>query len=694
MKTVERVVVRSGIPFKTTIAVFAVVAFLVLFSAIMANAQAPACGSSLNDTAIHIPTNYSCSSPPCTSNPFPPPAKGSGYQDPQYGCTITRLTDAHGDGLGVAAHHQYSTINPVNADDTLVMVLLEDGSKEVVDPSGNVIVPIVQMPDTNSGNVPWDLSVPTRFYYTAGTKILRGDISGLPGCASTHNCAVTPTVLKDFTPTYAEVQIPDQEDISNDGDHLWLVGDTKAFLYTISTGTAGTTLAVGVKENASGWHKIQIMPSNRMLMTWESGGHATGSGQEVYNTNATLNWHMLDNTIHTDCGLDLSSNEVCVVARVPDTGGGITGACPTWDGSQDGGADVINMSTHAAQCLVDVHWLNTEVSFRDSSGWVLLSAFDQSSTSPCTANDDYSCFDTTSPSHLATNWQSVWGIYFEELLLAKIDGSSVYRLAHHRSRSAEYYWAIPRAAISRDAKHVVFDSNFDISNSGLTDYTDVYLAQTPTQGGGQAGFTLVQSSAPGYVSAASQNVSLNGVGAGHLLIVCAYDNVGAGITMSVSDSLGSSWSATSAITNTQGSGGPISMRIFYAVAPTGGNDTITLTQSSGTAALGGLYFEYSGNSSSNVLDATAGHAAPSSTSNASSPNVTTTGPHDLLVGFFGDTSGSGTITAGSGYTMRLTDTNFYAGTEDRTNVAAGTYNATATMPSTDAGWIAVIASFK
>ena len=77
-----------------------------------------------------------------------------------------------------------------------------------------------------------------------------------------------------------------------------------------------------------------------------------------------------------------------------------------------------------------------------------------------------------------------------------------------------------------------------------------------------------------------------------------------------------------------------------------------------------------------------------------SPNVTTTGPHDLLIGFFGDTSGSGTITAGSGYTMQLTDVNFYTGAEDQLNVAAGTYNATATMPTSDAGWIGIVASFK
>ena len=438
------------------------------------------CGK-VDDGLVHLPPNYSCSSPPCTVNPFPPPVRGASYVDPQYGCTLTRLTDAVADHLGSAAHHEYGTITPINADDTQVMVLLENGSFEIVAPSGAVTVPVADMPATNSGNTPWDISIPTRFYYTTGTTIRRGDVSGLPGCVSTHNCTVTSTILHDFVGTYSSVLIPDQEDISDDGDHIWLVGDTKAFLYTISTDNAGPAMSVGTKDSATGWHKIQVMPSNRMLMTWSLNGHGPGAGQEVYNTDTTLNWHMFDNTLHTDCGRDLSNNEVCVVARIPDTGGGITGAgaCPTWTGTQDGGIDVINMSSHSAQCLVDVNWADTEVSFRDGNsggGWVFITFFNSGTCGT------YSCFDTTSPSRLDPAWASHWVHFAEEGILVRIDnnnsGANSFRLFHTRSRSSEYYWAIPRGAISRDGKYVLFDSNFDISNTGLPNYTDVYMTKT------------------------------------------------------------------------------------------------------------------------------------------------------------------------------------------------------------------------
>jgi hypothetical protein len=57
---------------------------------------------------------------------------------------------------------------------------------------------------------------------------------------------------------------------------------------------------------------------------------------------------------------------------------------------------------------------------------------------------------------LTRGWPSDWRHFYEEIILARIDGSVVRRLAHHRSRSAEYYWAESRAAISRDGRDVVF----------------------------------------------------------------------------------------------------------------------------------------------------------------------------------------------------------------------------------------------
>jgi hypothetical protein len=57
-----------------------------------------------------------------------------------------------------------------------------------------------------------------------------------------------------------------------------------------------------------------------------------------------------------------------------------------------------------------------------------------------------------------------WQLLEDEIILARIDGGAIYRLAHARSRSAESYWAQPHAAISRDGKYVVFTSNMAYPN--------------------------------------------------------------------------------------------------------------------------------------------------------------------------------------------------------------------------------------
>jgi hypothetical protein len=314
------------------------------------------------------------------------------------------------------------------------------------------VVATGDFPAINTGNVPWARDSAGAFYYARGNALFKGLISG-------H--AVKSIKLHTFDGA-ASVIIPDQEDLAEDGDHLWLVAGRQAFLYTLSTGVIGTEMTVGLKDAACGWHKIQIMPSNRSLVTWSCNGAETGQGQEIYSSDGSLYWHMFDNSIHTDVGLDLSGNEIAIVDRIPDT---YKDACPS-----GGGADVIRTAApHLISCLVDINWASAHISYRDSSaGWVAISFFDPA---PC---PHYSCF---APQGLAPDWASAWRHYYEELILVRVDGSSVFRLAHHRSRSAENYWAESRAAISRDGHYLVFDSNMDISDTALKDYSDVYLVK-------------------------------------------------------------------------------------------------------------------------------------------------------------------------------------------------------------------------
>jgi hypothetical protein len=266
------------------------------------------------------------------------------------------------------------------------------------------------------------------------------------------------------------VVAPDQEDLSDDGCKYWLVGTPSGgglpvgILYNLCTDTVvSQNLVVGVKDSATGWHKIQIFPSGKMLMTWNSNGLGPSQGLEIYNTDGSLYWHVVDGSAHSDVGIDLQGREVFFQ---PAGAAKSLNACA----NPFTGISVIDINAKApVNCLINniPAW---HISYRDSpKGWVLLSMFDQGNC------PDYSCFDTTNPSHLVSDWQSIWPLYGEELLLVKIDGSILFRLAQHRSRSAEGYGAQPRAAISRDGKYVLWDSNFDISSTGDANYADVYL---------------------------------------------------------------------------------------------------------------------------------------------------------------------------------------------------------------------------
>ena len=94
------------------------------------------------------------------------------------------------------------------------MLSLDNGSGVIVDLQGSVIVPIANMPATNSPDAPWDPTKPAVFYFTNGNQFFKGTISG---------STVTKTLLHTFT-GYTSVVAPDQEDLSDEGCKYWLVG--------------------------------------------------------------------------------------------------------------------------------------------------------------------------------------------------------------------------------------------------------------------------------------------------------------------------------------------------------------------------------------------------------------------------------------------------------------------------------------
>ncbi|HEY6248538.1 MAG TPA: hypothetical protein VI685_01180 [Candidatus Angelobacter sp.] len=730
------------------------------------------CGTP-NDQAIHIPPNYTT---------FAAPAAGSGYVDPVFGCTVTRISNSATeetlpDGNHASMMTYYSTFAAINATDTLLFVYSDDGQWRIKDLNGNLVVAAGNMPNTsntnnsmNNGHPVWDASNGNVFYFTNGNTLYKGTISG---------SSVTNTVVHTFTEYAQGVNSTDSADLSQDGNHIALVGQnanntldifvwafgnpgSKTSVYTTTCTISGNVVDT---PQPGCVHKLQLTANNLLTIEFVNDGTNAEEGLRLWDGSSLT--HLQDVTSHYDTGYDLNSNSIFTERGNSSSLSTLTNPCPSkW------GLDVRNLNNlNSASCLLD-HQPDWHISYRGSASqpWIAISFWD--STPPTQLSPELYNNDPNFEAPTTSNW----ALYQDEIVLARVDGSQVYRLAHARSRSATGYWAQPHAAISRSGNYVVFTSNMAHPNGCPANMhvagecSDVYVirvqsasslaispasatvnaggSQTFAASGGASPYTFsfvtnhsggtinattglysagctggvtdtvrvtdhagntsdaavtvnnssssisfVQQVSPGYVTAASGQAAITET-AGNLLVVAVYWNSDAA-AISVSDTLGNTYLSTPQV-NFAGGGFGTQVQIFYAQNIAGGSNTVTVTQSTTTHALGFYLLEYSGIQTSNALDATAGQVAPGNTSVMTTGNLVTAGCKDLVVGLFNDTSfASGAITAGAGFTGRTTDTAFISSTEDDVpGVGQGSLNVSANLPSATSSWAATAAAFK
>ena|SRR5438094_1962151 len=417
--------------------------------------QAPLCGKP-NDRQVHIPPDWTS---------FVPPARGVSYVDPVFGCSIVRLTDALHDG--VAEHHYYATLTPVSADDSKVLIVNEHGAWFVTDLVGRVVVPVTKMPANNGGTLLWDATNGDVFYYTIKNSLMKGTI---------QRGTVKASLIHRFG-EYEVVMLPDKTDLSVDGESQAMWGGTtngthslNIFTYNIQRKTKKTPYVTGCTQNAaltqgSCVHGITQTADNNVIIDFANDGACAECGNRLWDGNTLM--HVQDRTNHLDTGYDLKREAIYVSVGNSMVMDGMKNPCPSgW------GLDVRKMNdVSSAVCLLD-HQPAWHVSYRGSASqpWAALSFFDDRKPGPELFNNNKR-FQVPSSS----NWQ----LYEDEIILARIDGGAIYRLAHARSRSAESYWSQPHAAISRDGKYIVFDSNMAYVQggcpSGIADCSDVYL---------------------------------------------------------------------------------------------------------------------------------------------------------------------------------------------------------------------------
>ncbi len=203
---------------------------------------------------------------------------------------------------------------------------------------------------------------------------------------------------------------------------------------------------------------------------------------------------------------------------------------------------------------------------------------------------------------------------------------------------------------------------------------------------------LVQVVAPGYVKQVSASATIAAT-EGDVVIAAVYWDETPD-TVSFADTASYGWNSTLAQT-IPACGGPTGnatgAQLYWSRVPASGSNTVTVTQTSGTQPIGVMLVEYA---NVQMLPEDSGaEPAPMASNTMSTLPVTTSGPA-VVIAFFNDTIGTGTIAGAMPFTVEARDVGFPNLLEDAI-VPSGTYTATATLPNAqvDACWIAFAAAF-
>ncbi len=375
------------------------------------------------------------------------------------------------DGTHPSFNQYYSTFSAVDASDSYVLIGSNNGAWRIKTIGGATAVPAGAMPAMNTGHPVWDASKEGTFYYELKNVLYEGAIRG-------H--AIKATRVHTFA-EYEGISSPDAADLSEDGDHIALVGENRdktmdIFVWSLSHAAKTSVYRTQCRVNQWGvtaspqpgcLHKLLLTADNLLAIEFAQDGSGHEQGLRLWN--GTDLAPLQNGTNHVDTGYDMAGNSIFIEVGGRSTLPNEENPCPS-----EWGLDVRQIARmSSAVCLLD-HQPSWHVSYRGSARqpWAALSFFDTRPRGP-----EYFTSDTRYEPPSEKNWQ----LYEDEIVLGRIDGKMIYRLAQARSRSTEGYWSQPHASISRDGKYVAFTSDMGhpagcpAKMHVVNECTDVYL---------------------------------------------------------------------------------------------------------------------------------------------------------------------------------------------------------------------------
>jgi Tol biopolymer transport system component len=384
--------------------------------------------ASVTDSAVHTPPAY---------DTFTPPGKGASYNDPVFGTSIKRLSDAMnmtnnaGSGGLTSVGTEYSTASPFNSNNTR-LILQHDSYFGLYDGNGAYLrdLPFA----VNASTEPrWSRTDPNVLFYVSGNRLMRLDVAA--GASS---------VLRTFS-EYSTISGKGESDISRDGDHFVFAGNNRyVFVYEMSSGLKGPVLDTA----GHAFDNLYITPSNSVALGWIATGSARYTGVELFDINMRFQRQLTHAIGHQHLTRDTNGDDVLIWTNSND-------AQPL-AGCQNGIVKV-RLADARQSCLLQLGWnLAVHITAPDGNGWTFVETYAPSNPFPQSSN---------------------WTAYTNEIVQVKLDGSEKRRLVHHRSRPFDSYVYQPRVTVSRDGSKLVFTSNQNLQRIlGYPSlYTDVYL---------------------------------------------------------------------------------------------------------------------------------------------------------------------------------------------------------------------------
>ena len=357
------------------------------------------------------------------------PARGGNYTDPTFGCKITRLSNATVEGSSYVMH-AYSSVNPFNSDNTMVLLEKSGGILHVRDLLGNTVKDnLHNFGILPSSNPVWSRTDPNVIYFhpVSSNQVKKYNLS-------------TNAVTTEYTfSSYAQISFGNGEgDISWDGNYLPILADGRyGFIYNINAKTVvgpkdllGPTSTGGSGGEAP--DVVDLTTKNKFVYLWAG----SGSGVSFFDNQLNFIRRALNYSGHSDRAEDLDGSEILVITNSAD-------ASPIADCQN--GIVKSNLALGTQTCLQQLDWsLAVHISCNNGNqGWCIVSTYD--------------------PSHAGA-----WKAYTDEILLVNLNSSQTIRLAHTRSSNSAYE-RFPRAALSGNGRYVLFDSDMRGAN------VDTYL---------------------------------------------------------------------------------------------------------------------------------------------------------------------------------------------------------------------------